>query len=150
MIDQIDDRRLDGLSDGRSHVLPARGQDRPDLLPGKSNNPVLGDPNRYFDVSSFSVPPESGHFGNVARNTITRPGLYAWNFSLFKTVPLRGERHSLSFRAELFNLLNHPNFSAANGSTFTNRQGSVNPSVGKITETVTSSRQIQFGLKYSF
>ena len=58
---------------------------------------------------------------------------------------------TLQFRAEFFNLPNHPNFAIPFGRTaFTNAAGDVAPDWGRITSTVTTSRQIQFGLKYAF
>jgi hypothetical protein len=65
------------------------------------------------------------------------------------------EGTSLQFRAECFNLANHPNFQAPgtnyrrifDGST----QGNlVSTAVGALTATTTSSRQIQLGLKLVF
>lgn len=142
---------------------PVVPPDRPDLLPGKSNNPTegvtggcpgvpagqkLGGPDLYFDPCSFTVPPP-GFFGNTARNTITQPGLLSWNFSIFKHVPVT-ESQNVEFRAEFFNLFNRPNFGRSTSQIFTTATGAVNPSVGRITTTVTTSRQIQFGLKYTF
>ena len=122
--------------------------DRPDLLPGKNNNPVLGGPDRYFDPSSFTLPPP-GFFGNVGRNTIIQPGLFTWDFSVFKRFPIT-EKQNLEFRAELFNLLNHPNFAGSNTIIFTSPSGAVNPAAGAINATATASRQVQLGLKFVF
>jgi hypothetical protein len=48
-------------------------------------------------------------------------------------------------------LPNHPNFAVPSGQiAFTNAQGAIAPTAGKITSTVTTSRQIQFGLKFTF
>ncbi len=51
-------------------------------------------------------------------------------------------------RAEFFNVLNHANFASPNTTVFAN--GAVSASAGLITSTVTTSRQIQFGLKLIF
>jgi hypothetical protein len=72
------------------------------------------------------------------------PGLATWDFSVLKDTPIR-ERLNLQFRAELFNILNHPNFNTPNAVTFT--PTGVSPTAGVITSTSTTSRQIQFGLK---
>ena len=78
---------------------------QPNLVPGRSNNPVLGDPNRYFDPSAFVVP-APGSLGNVGRNTVTTPGTNNIDFTVVKTTAIR-ENMKLEFRAEFFNILNH-------------------------------------------
>ena len=59
------------------------------------------------------------------------------------------ERSRLQFRAEIFNLLNHPNFAIPSSRTVFSNSGPVG-SAGLITATTTSSRQIQVGLKLTF
>jgi hypothetical protein len=59
------------------------------------------------------------------------------------------ERVNLQFRAEFFNMINHPNFGLPIIGTFTS-SGSFSPSAGLINYTATSSRQIQFGLKLNW
>jgi hypothetical protein len=67
--------------------------------------------------------------------------------SLFKTTSIT-ERANLQFRAEVFNVMNHPNFGTPNATVFSS--GAISPSAGLITSTATTSRQIQFGLKLIF
>ena len=67
--------------------------------------------------------------------------------SLFKDTSLT-EKVTLQFRAEFFNLLNHANFGNPNPNVFLN--GAISPSAGLITNTATTSRQLQFGLKFIF
>jgi hypothetical protein len=55
---------------------------------------------------------------------------------------------NLQFRAEAFNVLNHPNFGYPNEVVFQGAEYS--PSGGVITNTATTSRQIQFALKLLF
>ena len=124
--------------------------ERPDLRPGGSINPVLKNwkPERYFDPSNFVVQP-LGYFGNVGRNTLIRPGQLSLNLALTKINQV-AEGKSLEFRAELFNFLNHPNFGTPNGNVFTDAAGTLDPNVGRITTTSTPMRQVQLGLKYIF
>ena len=74
------------------------------------------------------------------------------DFAVMKTTQIK-ERYNLQFRAEFFNILNHPNFSLPNSSAFVQTAdggGAPNPTFGTITSTTTSSRQIQFALKLLF
>ena len=130
--------------------IPDQGVDRPDLVSGKSNNPVRDnfDPNvGYLDPSSFEIG-EEGFFGNLGRNTIRGPGIANVDFSLFKTTSL-SENADLQFRAEFFNVLNRANFGSPNTSTHI-RFGLANRRLGTISSTTTTSRQIQFALKLLF
>jgi hypothetical protein len=75
------------------------------------------------------------------------PGLADVDLSLFKNTAV-SERASLQFRAEFFNVLNHPNLGTPNATVFSS--GAVNASAGLITTLATTPRQIQFGLKLIF
>jgi hypothetical protein len=63
------------------------------------------------------------------------------------------EQVRLQFRAEFFNFLNHANFGLPNANVFiqaVNGGGTVNPTFGRVTNTTTAPRQIQFALKLLF
>ncbi len=124
--------------------------DRPDLAGGASSNPVLGGPDRYFDPNSF-VLPVPGFYGNLGRNTLIAPGLSNFDFSLTKqiNVPSVSESFSVQFRAEFFNVFNRPNFGIPAVNLFDSRGRNLG-SAGRIRDTVTTSREIQFGLKVIF
>jgi hypothetical protein len=134
---------------------------RPDLLSSRSfSSMILGGPNQYYDPTAFVLPPPvpagypagSGFYGNAGRNILVGPGLVDFDFSLNKSTPLRFREGSiLEFHADFFNLLNRANFGNPAGTTVLNSTtGAVVPGAGQITNTVTSSRQIQFGLKMIF
>lgn len=124
--------------------------ERPDLNSGGNNNPVLSNwtPGSYFDPSQFTVP-ALGFFGNLGRNTLIAPGQANLNFSLAKQNRI-GETRNLEFRAEFFNLFNHPSFGPPAGNVFSDAAGHLDPNAGRITATSTTMRQIQFGLKFIF
>jgi outer membrane receptor protein involved in Fe transport len=127
--------------------------ERPDLKPGWSNNPILGGPSRYWDINAFMLQPANQR-GNLGRNTLIGPGLVDFDFSLAKLFPIT-ETRRIEFRAESFNLPNHPNFAVPSGLiAFTGVDANGNPVIapnwGVISSTVTTSRQIQFGLKLVF
>ena len=59
--------------------------------------------------NSVMLPPALGSFGTMGRNLFRDSGFRNWDFSLAKNWKLL-EHLSLQFRAEFFNILNHPNF----------------------------------------
>ena len=81
-------------------------------------------------------------FGSVGRNAIDGPGLFNFDFSLFKTIQLT-ERLRLQLRGEAFSLTNTPQFS---------NPGAVlgNANFGYITGTVGGGRMMQLGAHLSF
>ena len=128
---------------------------RPDLVPGADNNPVLGGPDTYFDVSAFELQPR-GHLGTLGRNTLIGPGFATLDINLTRTVPIT-EQHTLQFRLEVFNLFNRANFShpqnrGAGGGViiFNNLSGVPIGNAATIFSTTSSSRQLQLGMRYTF
>jgi len=96
--------------------------------------------------NSFITKPANGTFSNGTRDEFYGAGFSNWNLGLFKTFMFR-ERVGLTFRAEAFNWLNHPNLAGANGgSPNTNPTSSA---FGTIT-TKDSRRQLQLSLKLNF
>jgi hypothetical protein len=124
--------------------------DVPNLNPNFHGPVILGTVDHYFDPRAFSMP-TAGTFGNVARGSFRGPGLFDVDTSFFKRIPIR-ESVTLQFRAEAFNVLNHPNFAFPNQVVFSGNSAnySYSDSAGTITSTSTSSRQIQFALKLMF
>jgi len=104
----------------------------------------------WFDPRAFSMP-VAGTFGNAGRSAYRGPGLFNADTSLFKRIPIR-ESVTLQFRAEAFNVLNHTNFAFPNQVVFqgTSSNYSYSESAGQITNTATTSRQLQFALKLLF
>jgi len=117
------------------------GDARPNAVLGVSTTPPGGQSRQeWFNPAAFTNPVE-GQFGNVGRNTLSGPGNISIDFSAFKNFKIK-ERAHIQFRAEFFNLINHPNFR----SPSTTYDGS-NP--GELTAAATS-RQIQLALKFLF
>jgi hypothetical protein len=126
---------------------------RPFLDPAFTGPVVTGDPARWFNSAAFIAPPStSGFYGDVTRNAYRGPGLATWDFSVFKDTRLTGKA-TLQLRLEIFNLLNRANFNTPNlithvlqappNATFSEPS----PTAGQITNTSTSSRQVQIGMK---
>jgi hypothetical protein len=120
--------------------------DRPNLNPDFTGSRIIGDIDKWYDPTAFILP-TPGTFGNAGRAILEGPGLATFDFSVFKNIPIR-ERMNLAFRAEFFNITDRNNFSLPNPIAFSGSNYS--PSAGRITSTSTTSRQIQFGLKFTF
>jgi len=141
---------------------------RPDLTPGFSNNAtegvsagcagvaagtLLGGADTYFDPCAVSLQ-EAGFLGDLGRNTFIGPGVAVFDFAIHKTTRLT-ERTTLEFRSEFFNIFNRANFNSP-GQTQRRVFTSSNPNSnragasGRLIETTSTSRQIQFALKLLF
>src|ERR1700690_4002795 len=109
---------------------------------------ILGGPG-FFNKSAFTTIPAIGNglgYGNSGVGIILGPGQFNWDMSLVKDTKVGGLREdaNLQFRAEFFNVFNHPQF---------NNPAVVDVSkanVGQITTTSVNPRLIQFALKYTF
>jgi len=122
------------------------GFDRPDVVPGQPLYVDNPSPTQWLNPKAFVR--HSLGFGNAGRNILRGPGLQDVDVALSKATNIT-ERFALQFRAEAFNILNHPNFTqpqnAFTAATF-----------GQITATRTtrgdlgSSRQLQLGMKLIF
>jgi hypothetical protein len=132
----------------------ANQSDVPNWNPNFHGPVILGTPDQWFDPNAFQMP-IAGTFGNVSRGSLRGPGLINIDTSFFKKFRI-GERWVLQFRAEIFNILNHPNFSYPNEIVFSGTNpnspvgANISSSAGAITSTATPSRQIQFALKLLF
>lgn len=126
------------------------GNDRPNLV---------GDPNtgpntvqRWFNTSAFALNAPLT-FGNAGRNIVTGPGYRNFDFSLIKNTQLGGNVKA-QFRAEFFNIVNHPAFALPSNILAA-------PNFGALYQTPDAAqndvglgsggpRLIQFALKLSF
>ena len=126
--------------------------ERPNLVPGRSNNPMLGRVNQWYDPSAFALQ-GAGFIGNLGRNTLIGPKFFDFDMAVGKTTRVK-ENISLEFRVEAFNLFNHPSFGIPGQYLYTgvdqNGNGIPNPTAGRITSTVGSARQLQFAFKVRF
>jgi hypothetical protein len=115
----------------------------------------------YANGSSIMLPPPLGQFGNMGRNMFQDTGFKDFDFSLAKNFHF-GETMRLQFRAEFFNIFNHPNFANPYGGQ--NGFGLNDPSVrpfgcGCATPDIAAAnpavgsggpRSIQLGAKFIF
>jgi len=107
-------------------------------------NPEQGAPHtitNWFNASAFAFP-APGTYGNAPLNSLRGPGFWNVDFSLFRDIPIY-ERFKFQFRAEAFNLFNHPNLANPVGNL---GGGGFNT----ITSTTGTNRVIQLAGKVSF
>jgi len=116
---------------------------RPDLVGDwRVSNPG---PDGWLNRDAFSVPrnPDGTYrFGNLARNSLVGPAFVNIDASLMKNFRLRGGRR-VQFRWEVFNATNHPSY----GLPVSNL---LSQDFGIIRGTVSTPRQMQFGVKFIF
>ena len=165
-----------GLANGASPLA------RPNLVPGMSCRNAMQDvPAGYFFNSTVFARPfvQSGQpipssdgtatagpgpvgtdIGNVSRNCLRGPRQVNLDLALAKLFPV-AESRNFEFRAEFYNLLNHPNFAnpISNLNALSASGGSIDPATGqvlspgnfgRIISTSNNPRILQFALKFNF
>ena len=104
----------------------------------------------WFNPCAF-VSAQTGELGTAARAPIYGPRFVNTDFSVIKDFPLTfREGMSLQFRAEFFNLFNHPQLYLQGGSGTGEQDINSSATFGVVTGTVNNPRLIQFGLKLKF
>jgi hypothetical protein len=140
-------------------------------IPFDASTVVTGNLNQYFNPFMFSMAPELpspegggnfvGQLGNAGRNILRGPGSSGWDFSLVKDTKVKflGEGGAVQFRAEFFNVINHPTFKfgflapilfvglPSDTGPFSEAPRATN---SQITTTDGQPRQIQFAIKILF
>jgi hypothetical protein len=121
----------------------------PSILGQFAGGAGAASPNQYFNTTSGGAPiftaPATGTFNlqKGVRDSIYQPGFQDWNLGLYKKFAFN-ERHGLEFRAEAFDVNNHPNW---------NTVASFNPTssvFGKVTSKTNLARNLQLSLRYYF
>jgi hypothetical protein len=99
-------------------------------------------------TGNFSAP-AAGQAGNVGRNSIYGPGYHTWDMGMMKDFKMT-ERAKFEFRADVFNLLNHPQFT---NSSYDTNFSDVKPDgsiYGTAQARLGSEREMQFALRITF
>jgi hypothetical protein len=134
------------------------GYDRPSYVSGQNVNATNQAPAGWYNRAAFVLAP-FGQFGNVGRDTALAPGVFAINAEVHKNwVMPYNEHHQVQFRAEAFNLFNHPNWGGPNGNILSGPAfpgappNAPHENFGVINSLAFGipMRQLQLGLKYTF
>jgi hypothetical protein len=172
-----------GTAYGTNGTGTTSGYGRSQMCPGMTYNNIVtpggiesrlggysGGPG-YFNTSAFCAAPAimpdgvttttqaacptcATLFGNSGQGILLGPGQFNFDLSLLKTTKIT-EKSTLQFRAEFFNLFNHPQFSALDpgagtGGTLSSLPQPLVAGQGTITSTSVNPRVIQLGLKFLF
>ncbi len=150
-----------------SYTAPdgASGTERPDRVPGVSLKPPGGKRiAEWINPAAFAYP--AGEFGTARRNLLAGPGTWQIDTAAGKTFSLT-ERSDLQFRAEVYNVLNHPQLGSPQATCDLTSPGQVGcaSGFGSITSTINlntaivnpitpvgsgTPREIQFALRFEF
>jgi hypothetical protein len=135
------------------------GTQRPDLVAGVSLTPAGGrNVAHWINPAAFAAP--AGAYGTAPRNLLRGPGTWQIDSALDKNFSLT-ERSKLQFRAEFYNIFNHPQlgqpqatFNPANTTGFGSIINSINLNtaiVNPITPVGSGTpREIQLALRLDF
>lgn len=100
----------------------------------------IGKLSEWFDTSNY-VQPLNGFYGNASNGSIRGPAEFTGDAGLYKSFPIK-EKVNLQFRAEAFNVANHPNFSSVS-------TGAGSGNFGVVTSAL-DPRILEFVLRASF
>ena len=141
------------ISDGKGNSLTSlnlgTGTLRPDVVAGcgkSTSGSAVSRISGWFNTNCFTH--ATGYtFGDEPRvdGSLRQQGVVNFDFAVFKRTSIT-ERMNIEFRAEFFNIFNHPQFGPPNGTCCSDN----NKNFGVVTNTVNLPRLIQFGLKFAF
>ncbi len=147
---------------------------RPNFVPGQSVTTPASWPNSHYNIDAFAVEPTydgtpGATIGTVGRNALRGPAYFQLDLSGVKNFVIT-ERVTMQFRADIFNIFNHPNFANPDGGICTSVQpvsilgpascAVVNTNFGRVGQTIAdangtqigggTARQTQFSIKFIF
>jgi hypothetical protein len=111
------------------------------------SNDAINSPANYWNVPTVTsnisgVGTVQTAPGSLGRNTYTGPSWWNLDFSMDKETHL-ADALNMEFRAEFFNIFNHPTFGTPGGTL-------TSSGFGLISNTHSAERQMQFGLRFKF
>ena len=132
---------LDPAEPARHHP----GQQRVATRSVGRSEAAASDADAWLNAAAFAVPSNADgtyRYGNLGRNSLLGPGYFNVDAGLTREMPSEAHRR-LQLRWEVFNVTNHPSYGLPNSNL-----GSAD--FGTIRSTVSTPRQMQFGLKLLF
>jgi hypothetical protein len=137
------------ITQSQSMLSTGITNNRPDTI----CDPVLSSPTiaQWFDTACFKQTADAtGTFGNTGRNTVRGPGQFNIDLSLIKNTKIGPVASEL--RAEVFNVLNHPQFANPNGQLGNAAFGTISAMLASPSCALcgTTERQVQLAMKLKF
>jgi hypothetical protein len=139
--------------------VPGQGQKLGLYIDSNRRLNWIGNPAAFQQPCPLGAAPTAGcepttQYLGGSQGTTVGPGVAKFDFSAFKAIPIN-ERFNIQFRAEFFNILNHPTFNApnfgGNGVNAVSNSGNFTSSnfgeIGSTRFAPYDPRQIQFALK---
>ncbi len=111
---------------------------------GTSPIPANRSASNYWNAAAFDFtnPNLAYQMGDEGRNVLSSPGSRTFNASLARDIKIK-ESHTVNFRFEAFNAVNHPNWN-------TPPNDPRSPATFGVVTSAKSMRSLQLALKYSF
>jgi hypothetical protein len=140
---------------GKDNSLTSLGRDRAIATGADPGRPAGVDRILlWFNKAAFAPNPV-GTFGTLGTGILRGPGMFSWDMGAYKKIPLKSDRIRMQFRAEFFNIFNHPMFnnpatSLADGSYGRITQTLANAGATQGDITSGGPRIIQLALKLMF
>lgn len=104
---------------------------------------------RNFKTECFQRPAKYT-FGNAGPGLLWGPGISNWDMSVSKRIPLWGESRYIRFRAEMFNVWNHTQFSSFDTDALFDSSGRQTDANFGAFASARAPRTMQFSLKVVF
>jgi len=135
-------------ADGTSLNLPGGNQYADQIKPEVTKLGGYGRGTPYYDPTAFGDVTEA-RFGNTHRNYLRGPGLFNWDFGLFREFSFT-ERLRMQFRMESFNFTNTPHACNPDGWATDNEEFMTITSTCALAREGIDERQFRFGLRLVF
>ncbi len=132
---------------------------RPNQVSGCNPYSANHGQHQFINAACFTAPGQivdgvnvGGELGDAARVPVTGPDFVNSDFSVIKDFALPWRETGLNFRAEFFNLFNHPQFGLPiNDINYGSPPpGTVSAAFGSVNSTVNNPRLVQLALKLTF
>jgi hypothetical protein len=155
VVDSADESGVFFSYNGGTYQRPNQVGD-PNRAGAVAGNPGCAAPSRIHTIQNWFNPcafkqADPGKLGTAARAPVYGPRFVNTDFSIIKDFPLAfREGTDLQFRAEFFNLFNHPQFYLGGAGGSGQQDINASSTFGIINNTVNNARLIQFALKLRF